>query len=121
MVQVTLIPLDALDWQDSFLLDESPVIIGRGAAAHVQLDDRFVSRKHCELYELEGKLVVHDLTSKNGTFVNGYAVQEAFVMPEDLLRVGTARFLVSYGDPLAPIVKPPGSLALVGAENGEGF
>jgi len=116
MVQVTLIPLDGIDWQESFLLDEFPVTIGRGVGTNVRLNDCFVSRAHCELYELEGKPVVRDLHSKNGTFVNGHAVDEAFVMPEDMLRVGMTRFLVSYRAALDPSPDPPGQFVLVNAD-----
>ncbi len=43
MVQVTLIPLAELETQESFLLDDFPVIIGRGFGVHVRLHDRCVS------------------------------------------------------------------------------
>jgi len=116
MFQVTLIPVDGLDANDSFLLDEFPVTIGRGLGAHVRLHDRFVSRNHCELYELEGKPVVRDLGSKNGTFVNGYSVDQTLMMPEDLLRVGMTRFLVAYNAPASAGPDAPGALVLMGEE-----
>lgn len=95
MLRITLIPLNESGMEEPVGLD-LPATIGRGREAEVRLDDPFVSRIHCQVYELEGKAVVRDLHSKNGTFVNGHAITETIVMPEELLRVGGTRFLVAY-------------------------
>jgi pSer/pThr/pTyr-binding forkhead associated (FHA) protein len=65
-----------------------PVMIGRSPEADVQLEDSCVSRQHCEIDEMDGRPIVRDLDSKNGTFVNGAAVQQAVVQPEDRITVG---------------------------------
>lgn len=51
------------------------VVIGRSAEAGVCLNDCWVSRRHCEIDVVGGTLVVRDLKSRHGTFVNGHAVQ----------------------------------------------
>jgi predicted component of type VI protein secretion system len=66
-----------------------PTIIGRGGDSKIKLAASTVSRNHCELYEYDGQLVVRDLGSSNGTFVNGHKVDAAtFLTAEDELRVG---------------------------------
>src|SRR5581483_11525883 len=45
-----------------------PSIIGRGSETDLRVNHPSVSRKHCEISELEGALVVRDLGSTNGTF-----------------------------------------------------
>ena len=46
-------------------------IIGRGETAHLRPASDLVSREHCEILFGDGKVVINDLTSRNGTFVNG--------------------------------------------------
>jgi pSer/pThr/pTyr-binding forkhead associated (FHA) protein len=77
-------------------LDRLPVVIGRSPDSRIQLDDSWVSRRHCEIDELDGELVIRDLGSRHGTFVNGCRVTEAALMPGDKLTVGIASFRVSY-------------------------
>lgn len=54
------------------LLDrKSKVLIGRSSECDIQLDDLRVSRKHALVSKVAGKVVVEDLNSSNGVFVNG--------------------------------------------------
>ena len=71
-----------------------PVIIGRGDQADVIVDDRWVSRVHCELSMLEDQLVVRDLESKHGTYINENAVGRAAVHSGDRLELGLTTLLV---------------------------
>jgi pSer/pThr/pTyr-binding forkhead associated (FHA) protein len=48
-----------------------PSTVGRGKGTTIMLVHPLVSRKHCELYEAEGQLMVRDLGSLNGTFADG--------------------------------------------------
>jgi pSer/pThr/pTyr-binding forkhead associated (FHA) protein len=56
-----------------------------------------VSRLHCEIHQINGRLVVLDLESRHGTFVNGYRVPFAHLMPGDILRLGKTRLVVDSG------------------------
>ena len=60
------------------------------------MEDQWVSRRHCELNELNGILVVRDLGSKHGTYINGMRVSEAPLLPEDKLTVGLTSFVACY-------------------------
>lgn len=54
------------------LLDKKgKVLIGRNPDCDIQLDDLRVSRKHALVSKVAGKVVVEDLNSSNGVFVNG--------------------------------------------------
>ncbi len=75
-----------------------PAIIGRGHAATLKLPHPLVSRKHCELFERDGKLVVRDLGSLNGTYIGNERVEEAILPPGELLTVGTITFRAVYSD-----------------------
>ena len=45
-------------------------IVGRNRHSHVVLDDRRVSTSHCELIATDRGVLLRDLESKNGTYVN---------------------------------------------------
>ena len=49
-----------------------------------------------EIDEIAGTLVVRDLGSTHGTFVNGLEVTEAHLMPGDKLTIGLSNFLTQY-------------------------
>ena len=77
-------------------LDKLPAVLGRAPDADVHLDDRWISRVHCVISEINGTLVVRDLDSHNGTLVNGQYITEAHLMPGDRLTVGLTSFEVQY-------------------------
>jgi len=95
-MKVRLVSAEPWISQPSVALDELPAIVGRTAQADVRLDDQWVSRTHCEISELSGMLIVRDLESRNGTFVNGECVREAHLMPGDKLTVGMTSFEARY-------------------------
>lgn len=64
--------------------------------ADVTIEDRWISRRHCELSERDGMLFVRDLDSTHGTFVNGRQVSEACLRPDDKLTIGLTSFAASY-------------------------
>ena len=73
---------------------ELPFVIGRDKSAKVRIPAPAVSRNHCELLEDDEELIVRDLGSSNGTYVNGARVTERELIPGDLLCVGPAVLVV---------------------------
>ena len=70
-------------------------IIGRGDTAHLRPASDLVSREHCEILFGDGKVVINDLASRNGTFVNGKQLTETHVAKSgDSLRIGRLQFEV---------------------------
>jgi pSer/pThr/pTyr-binding forkhead associated (FHA) protein len=78
-----------------------PATVGRGKKATLSLPHPSVSRQHCELYDRNGKLVVRDLGSLNGTYVGSQRIQESEVPLGELLTIATLNFRVVYGEPPA--------------------
>ena len=74
-----------------------PARIGRSKDAALKIAHRTVSRKHCELFEVDGLLMVRDLGSLNGTYVKGRRISEAPLPPEERFGIGPLTFRVSYG------------------------
>ncbi|MEO0511868.1 MAG: FHA domain-containing protein [Planctomycetota bacterium] len=76
------------------------ITVGRDHGCKLRLPLASVSRRHCEFVADNGRVLVRDLGSSNGTFVNRRQVQESDLSDGDLVAVGPVVFLVSLkGDP----------------------
>jgi len=62
--------------------------IGRVEDNTFQISEPSVSSHHCEVLMRGSDVVVRDLNSTNGTFVNGEKVTEAVIKPGQILRLG---------------------------------
>ena len=92
-MKVKLVCQDSLASPREIILSEFPVELGRGADADIRIDDRWLSRRHCRLNQLDGNLLVQDLGSRHGTYVNGQAISECKLAPGDELRIGLTHFM----------------------------
>ena len=68
-------------------------IIGREPTNPIAINDPLVSRKHCAIRNIEGKLHVFDLESLNGTIVNGVPSHEKMLEHGDRIKVGSSQFI----------------------------
>jgi FHA domain-containing protein len=85
-------------------LPQGVVRIGRSLDNQVVLADadKGVSRAHAELHVQNGRYVIVDLQSQNGTWLNGLRVQRAEVRPDAEIGIGTYRLRLRYG-PAVPV------------------
>jgi hypothetical protein len=70
------------------------MLIGRTPENDLMLNDPNVSTKHCELASEAGFLVVRDVGSANGTYVNERRISEARLKDADVVRVGKTTITV---------------------------
>jgi predicted component of type VI protein secretion system len=63
-------------------------IIGRHPPAELLLDEPSVSRQHCSIYPRRDYWVIEDLSSQNGTLLNGLPVSKEVLHPGDEIQVG---------------------------------
>ena len=68
--------------------------VGRAPRADFIVDAAMVSRLHCRLEAGDNNLDVIDLSSTNGTYVNGKRVKRARLTSGDRLRVGRVELTV---------------------------
>lgn len=74
-------------------LGDGPVILGRRPDATVQVDDPAVSGHHCRVSLMLDQLIVEDLQSTNGTFLDEDEIDEPSVFPiGSLLQIGNCLF-----------------------------
>jgi hypothetical protein len=79
---------------------ELNIVIGRVSDVDLLLLDEKVSRKHAKISTHDGQVVIEDLASRNGTFVNGARIRNAELKEGDQIAIGASTIaLVSLGDP----------------------
>jgi DNA-binding NtrC family response regulator len=67
--------------------------IGTSSKNDLVINDRTVSRRHCEISVRNDRYFLRDLESTNGTEVNGTPVVEAFLSPGARIRIGDTEIL----------------------------
>jgi two-component system, NtrC family, response regulator HydG len=86
-----LVVIEGPDTGREFVLDPnapSRILVGTSPACTVRLTDPTVSRRHAALDPAGRRYRLTDLGSTNGTFVDGIALVEGFVLGGETLRIG---------------------------------
>jgi predicted component of type VI protein secretion system len=94
-MQVKLVVVNGKAKNREVPLPPTIFVIGRGPKCHLRPHCALVSKLHCAIAQWAGKVVVRDLKSANGTFVNNKRIKgEERVANGDTLRVGTLEFTI---------------------------
>ena len=64
------------------------ILIGRHIANGLPLPDREISRRHAQIFPRDDDVVIADLGSRNGVYVNGRKYQERELRPGDEITMG---------------------------------
>jgi serine/threonine protein kinase len=83
---------DGPDPQTFDLPSNRPFVVGRGQDSDTRIKDGALSRKHFQIEIIEGLIMVKDLGSSSGTFVNGEQIQTSMIDANDLIGAGDSRF-----------------------------
>jgi len=80
---------------------EGEAVIGRSTSTTIRLNDDGISRRHARLVQTGTQVVLEDLQSANGTFVNDVQITEQLLRDGDKIRIGSTTILkFSYHDDL---------------------
>lgn len=73
-------------------------VIGRSSAADVSFpNDPAMSEEHCEMLRESGVVILRDLNSSNGTYINGVKVRTAYKLEDgDLLGIGQTQLRIEF-------------------------
>jgi pSer/pThr/pTyr-binding forkhead associated (FHA) protein len=93
-VDVTLVAVRADGQKRDVPMKRARLVIGRKKECDLRIPVPSVSREHCEIKVDGGRLLVRDLGSSNGTYVNGTRTQEGDLAPGAILGVGPAVFVI---------------------------
>ncbi len=96
----------------AYELGEEALSVGRDSTNSVRLADSLLSRRHCRIERAGERLLLTDLESLNGTFVNGRPVREHALAHGDHVLVGESCFVfLSDEGELAPGPSNPVTLS----------
>jgi hypothetical protein len=89
---------------NEFILgDTKEVVIGRSGDLDMVLVEDMVSRRHARITRDGHKLVIEDLGSTNGTFVNGEKIQRTALKEGDRVLIGTSILKIVMTDGSPPV------------------
>jgi len=72
---------------------DGDLVLGRGDRAEIRLEDPFASSRHARIYEQGNSVVVEDLESTNGTYLNEELLEAPRPLhPGDRVRIGDSEF-----------------------------
>src|SRR5438034_2264498 len=117
--------LTGLTHPGEFELEPGFNTLGRNPTNDYRVHDATVSSFHCEIVLSEESVLVRDLGSTNGTFIDNQPVHEGQLRPGQILRLGSAEFRLEsqpepaqisipelkVEPPLASVTLPDGSLS----------
>src|SRR5882672_877761 len=90
--------------------DKPEVTIGRVQGNDVILPKGNVSKRHSRIVLKDGKFIIVDLKSTNGTYVNGRKITSPLVIkPTDKIYIGD--FIITVEEPNGASVHAPGASA----------
>jgi pSer/pThr/pTyr-binding forkhead associated (FHA) protein len=72
-----------------YMIEQEYTHVGRSSSNEITLPYPSVSNRHCIFVQSGPDVVLRDLNSSNGTYVNNMAITEVILRPGDLIQVGT--------------------------------
>lgn len=93
-------------WNDIFRLTPGQAItIGRASTNAIVIPEEMCSRVHAEISEVAGDWVLRDLQSRNGTLLNGLAIEKPTALKQgDTIQVGSGQ--MEFVQSLAGVFEP---------------
>jgi len=87
-----MVVINGTDLGRRYALAQASVLIGRSSKVDIQIDEDSISRNHALLINDGEKVIVRDLGSTNGTYVNDIQISEHSLKDGDQIRVGRTIF-----------------------------
>ena len=86
----------------SFELKEGKTTVGRVEDNAILIAEPSVSSHHAEIHVVEKDVIIKDLGSTNGSFINGEKITESVLKAGQVLRLGQVELRLDDGTPLPP-------------------
>jgi len=96
--EACLVVIYGLDLGRKYNVDRPSIVVGRSSKADIQIDQESVSRNHCKLINTGKSIMLRDLGSTNGTYVNDELVDEYVLRDGDFIKIGRCIFKFLSGD-----------------------
>jgi two-component system, cell cycle response regulator len=96
--EACLVVIYGLELGKKFNLSRPQIIIGRSSKADIQIDQEAVSRNHCKIINTGNAILLRDIGSTNGTYINDEMVDEYVLRDGDFIKVGRCIFKFLSGN-----------------------
>jgi len=96
--EACLVVIYGLDLGKKYNLNRAQIIMGRSSKADVQIDQEAVSRNHCKIINTGSAILLRDMGSTNGTYVNDELIDEYALCDGDFIKVGRCIFKFLSGN-----------------------
>src|SRR5215471_16437925 len=90
--EACLVVIYGMELGKKYNLDSSSIILGRSSKSDIQIDQESVSRNHAKILNNGKSILIRDLGSTNGTYVNDELVDEHVLRDGDLVKIGRTIF-----------------------------
>jgi diguanylate cyclase (GGDEF)-like protein len=87
-----LVVIYGLELGRKYNLDTTNVMIGRSSKSEIQIDQESVSRNHAKIINTGKSMILRDLGSTNGTYVNDQLIDEYVLRDGDFVKIGRTIF-----------------------------
>jgi diguanylate cyclase (GGDEF)-like protein len=96
--EACLVVIYGMELGKKFNLNRAQIIIGRSSKADIQIDQEAVSRNHCKIINTGNAIMLRDMGSTNGTYVNDEMIDEYVLRDGDFIKVGRCIFKFLSGN-----------------------
>jgi two-component system cell cycle response regulator len=96
--EACLVVIYGLDLGRKYNLTRPQIIIGRSSKADIQIDQESVSRNHCKILNTGNAILLRDMGSTNGTYINDELIDEYVLRDGDFIKVGRCIFKFLSGN-----------------------
>jgi diguanylate cyclase (GGDEF)-like protein len=96
--EACLVVIYGLELGKKYNLNRPQIIIGRSSKADIQIDQEAVSRNHCKIINTGSAILLRDMGSTNGTYINDELIDEYVLRDGDFIKVGRCIFKFLSGN-----------------------
>jgi len=105
LIILTIIGGNEIDFGKHFLLEKTKTLIGRDSSNDIFINDEKISKAHCKVSIVKSsqgieQIIIKDLDSTNGTYVNGELIEQISLNAGDKIQVGDTMLRLSFSDEL---------------------
>lgn len=96
--EACLVVIYGLELGKKVNLDKPEITIGRSSKADIQIDQEAVSRNHCKIINTGNAIMLRDMNSTNGTYVNDELIDQHALRDGDYIKIGRSIFKFLTGN-----------------------
>ena len=90
--EACLVVIYGMELGKKYNLNSASLVIGRSSKCDIQIDQESISRNHSKIVNTGKSILIRDLGSTNGTYVNDEPVDEYVLRDGDLIKIGRTIF-----------------------------